>query len=183
VAPVEVPTALPRISHRVKIALSAVFLTLAGATAYDVSRSTDEDPGVIQAAVNLKEGLISGDVKQIIEAEAAAQGVDVNLVKALVWTESSFNTHALSSADCRGLGQLNPRFFPLNDYRDPAENIRATVKELARLLGKYSLEDALNAYNAGEGNMLRGDASEFVETQNHAERILRRKAILDASGL
>lgn len=169
-------------SRLVKSIAVACFVAV-GAVLYDTHHSTDQSPGVVQTAVNFKEGLLDGEVEQIIREEAERQGVDVNLVRALVWTESSFNRHAVSSANCKGLGQLNPKFFILNDYSDPRENIRMTVQELARLLGKYPVEAALNAYNAGEGNMLRGEADGFTETQNHAERILRRKAILDATGL
>lgn len=165
---------------------AAVLLTITGAaTYYDSSTSTPQNPGFIQTGVNLKEGLISGEVERLIVAEAKAQGVEPNLVKALAWTESHLNPYAVSSANSHGVMQLNARYFKLNDYYDPKENIHVGVKELARLTKKYRLEIALAAYNAGERNVAKanGKIPDIEETQNYVKRVLERKAWLDAINL
>jgi len=48
----------------------------------------------------------------------------------LIEKESGYDIRAVSEADCRGLGQLNPRFYYLEDYFDPEANMRMSYQAL-----------------------------------------------------
>lgn len=164
--------------------LSAAALLACGAC--DMSESTPRHPGVVDSAVNCKEALVSGEVEKIIGEEAKEQGVDVNLVKAVVWTESHCNPHALSDKGAHGLMQLNPTYHTLKNPEDPKENIHEGVKELSRLLRVYkgNVELSLAAYNAGEGAVKKAGHKipQNGETEFYVSRILERKHYLDILG-
>lgn len=169
---------------RVVQGFSAAALLACGAC--DMSESTPQHPGVIDSAVNCKEALVSGEVEKIIEEEAKMQGVDVNLVKAVVWTESHCNPHALSNKGAQGLMQLNPKYHKLKNAEDSKENIHEGVTELARLLKVYkgNTELSLAAYNAGEGAVKKAGHKipQNGETEFYVSRILERKHYLDILG-
>ena len=128
-----------------------------------------------------------------IAAASAEFGVSANLVRAVVRTESSFRSGAVSRAGAVGLMQLMPKTAEwvaesmlgstLCDLSDPAENIRIGTAYLRYLLGKYELSDALAAYNAGEGNLLRwkreGVGYAYEETRNYVKHVLRAQKIYD----
>ncbi|MDC4223118.1 MAG: lytic transglycosylase domain-containing protein [Candidatus Manganitrophus sp.] len=62
-----------------------------------------------------------------MEKEAAEQGMEPALIKAVVRAESDFNAFAVSSAGALGLMQLMPATaadLRLSDPFDPEENIR-----------------------------------------------------------
>lgn len=124
---------------------------------------------------------ISDKYDSIIEKYSMENGVDSNLIKAMISVESNFNERAVSSAGAAGLMQLMPdtaREMGLKvvidgkciksdisgcnyveDERFNAEkNIEAGTKLIARLLNGYSqYKDseklALAAYNGGKGTI------------------------------
>ncbi|MDC4206830.1 MAG: transglycosylase SLT domain-containing protein [Candidatus Manganitrophus sp.] len=78
-----------------------------------------------------KRSYIGKDQRQkilgFIEKEAAEQGMEPALIKAVVRAESDFNAFAVSSAGALGLMQLMPATaadLRLSDPFDPEENIR-----------------------------------------------------------
>ena len=130
----------------------------------------------------------------IARAEAAAQGVDLALVLAVIQKESSFDPKARSSVGAVGLMQLMPataRWLGLKDTRQltkPEVNIKYGVKYLKYLwdefasmpagdLSQADLRDrtarmAIAAYNAGQGNVRKyNDVPPFKETRNYVERV------------
>lgn len=114
-----------------------------------------------------------------IDSAAAAYGVDRGLVKAVIHTESGFNTHAISRPGAQGLMQLMPATaarYACNDAFDPQQNILAGTKHLSYLISRYkSLELALAAYNAGEKNVDKyGGIPPFAETQDYVQRVMSR---------
>ena len=67
---------------------------------------------------------------------------------------------------------------------EPSENIRLGTAYLKYLTEKYSLADALAAYNAGEGNLLRwrSEGREeygFKETREYVKKVLRSKKVYE----
>jgi soluble lytic murein transglycosylase-like protein len=96
----------------------------------------------------------------IIRGACRANGVEGELVHAIIWAESSFNPNAVSPAGAGGLMQLMPetaRSYGVRDVFDPEQNIRAGVKIMGQLLAQFDgdVELALAAYNAGPNAVIR----------------------------
>jgi soluble lytic murein transglycosylase-like protein len=112
-----------------------------------------------------------------IYKHALAYGVDPNLVRAVMATESSCNPEALSRKGARGLMQLTPataKRFGVKDISDPDQNIEGGVKYLRFLLKTFDndLRLTLAAYNAGENAVKRaGGIPNYRETMHYVEKI------------
>ena len=112
-----------------------------------------------------------------IRAAAADNGLEPELISAVIAAESNFDPRAMSSKGAQGLMQLMPATatdLGVRDVWDPDQNIRGGTEHLARLMGKYDdVSLALAAYNAGEGTVDRhGGVPPFRETQQYVERVL-----------
>jgi len=112
-----------------------------------------------------------------IRAAAADNGLEPELVSAVIAAESNFDPRAMSNKGAQGLMQLMPATandLGVRDVWDPDQNIRGGTEHLARLMGKYDdVSLALAAYNAGEGTVDRhGGVPPFQETQQYVERVL-----------
>ena len=114
----------------------------------------------------------------VIAAAAAAHGVDVRLVHAVIEAESNYQPRARSPKGARGLMQLMPgtaRQYAVRDPYDPGANIDAGVRHLKALLTRFELSQALAAYNAGEAAVRQhGGIPPFAETRAYVARILGR---------
>lgn len=115
----------------------------------------------------------------IILKAASLNGVDNGLVKAVIHTESGFNSRALSKPGAQGLMQLMPATaarYNINNAFDPAQNISAGTRHLKYLIDRYkSIELALAAYNAGEKNVEKyGGIPPFAETRDYVKRVISR---------
>ena len=115
-------------------------------------------------------------------------GVDYDLLKAVVATESAFNSKAVSPKGAVGLMQLMPttaqRYGVLADrsatvsakLTDPDLNIQTGTRYLADLLRLFDgkTELALAAYNAGEGAVARAGnrIPNYKETQSYVQRVM-----------
>ena len=111
----------------------------------------------------------------IINAASLEHGVDPGLVAAIIEVESGFEAAARSPMGAMGLMQLMPetalRYALVNPY-DPAANIEAGTKHLARLLDRYDIDAALAAYNAGEGAVQKfGGVPPYPETMRFVSKI------------
>ncbi|HWF85865.1 MAG TPA: lytic transglycosylase domain-containing protein [Vicinamibacterales bacterium] len=90
---------------------------------------------------------------EIIDKASAAQGVDPQLVRAMIQVESAYQQRARSRKGAMGLMQLMPetaREYGVTDPYDPQSNIEAGIKHLKALLQRFPKDLALAAYNAGE---------------------------------
>ena len=115
----------------------------------------------------------------IIERTARSMGLDPNLIRAVVKTESNFQADAVSHAGAMGLMQLMPDTaddMGLDDPFDPVQNISGGSKYLKMMLERYDgdLDSALAAYNWGPGNLDRSRSGKLPEeTTNYIERVNR----------
>jgi soluble lytic murein transglycosylase-like protein len=115
----------------------------------------------------------------LVRQEAARQGLDEELVHAVVTVESNYNPMAVSPKGAIGLMQLMPetaRELGVTRPQDPEQNIAAGARYLRRLLDQYGgdLDLALSAYNAGPGAVDRHrGVPPFPETRDYVRRVKR----------
>ncbi len=112
---------------------------------------------------------------QEIKTHSKAYNVPEKLIVAIIYHESHFNAKAVSSSGAKGLMQLMDfNSKGINPF-DPNANIQTGTALIARLLKKYnSVELALAAYNAGEGNVAKyNGVPPFPETQRYVQNVLR----------
>ncbi|MCP1674589.1 soluble lytic murein transglycosylase-like protein [Natronocella acetinitrilica] len=99
-----------------------------------------------------------------IMAAARSEGAPPELLAAVVGTESSFRTEAVSVVGAIGPAQIRPQFWAEYcgvDLADPAENILCGARILIHYAERYCEGDwrcALAHYNVGPGNLRRGGA-------------------------
>jgi soluble lytic murein transglycosylase-like protein len=126
-------------------------------------------------------------VRHLIREAAAAHGLEYELLKAVIATESGFDARAVSPKGAVGLMQLMPdtaqRFGvrPLANQSleqrltDPRTNIQAGARYLAWLLTTFKgdTELALAAYNAGEGAVQRAgwQIPNYRETRDYVRKV------------
>jgi hypothetical protein len=118
-----------------------------------------------------------GEFDDHILAAAAAFGVSVNLVMAVIEVESEFDRLAVSSKGAQGLMQLMPftaRRFGVSDPFDPRQNVFGGVQYLRFLLDLFrgDVDLALAGYNAGENAVLRhGGVPPYKETRSYVQKV------------
>nr|WP_239024445.1 lytic transglycosylase domain-containing protein [Ramlibacter humi] len=133
-------------------------------------------------------------VKHHLKEASDSLGIDYDLLKALIATESGFDATAVSPKGAVGLMQVLPSTAerygvvaapksPVDkQLADPRTNIRAGTRYLRYLMDLYpgQLDLALAAYNAGEGAVLRAGnkVPNFRETQNYVKTVLQLYAML-----
>ena len=124
------------------------------------------------------EFLTRPELRQLAWRISIEAGVDPRLVDALITVESGYNPRALSSKGAIGMMQLMPgtaRRLSVRDPFDPEQNVRGGVRELSRLLGRYSgnIAMALAAYNAGEGAVAKyRGIPPYGETRRYVSKIM-----------
>jgi soluble lytic murein transglycosylase-like protein len=145
----------------------------------DESAAVDEE---VSEEVREREAL-----EPIIQEAAALHGVDPDLVKAVIQTESRFNPRARSGAGAKGLMQLMPktaRSVGIEDPFDPRQNIFGGTKYLSQMMERFKGNTALAlaAYNAGPGNVRRHRGMPpFRETRGYVSKIAKLVADSDAA--
>jgi soluble lytic murein transglycosylase-like protein len=120
----------------------------------------------------------NAELRRLVQQISLEHGVDPKLVDALVHVESSYNPRAVSRRGAMGLMQLMPdtvERLEINDPFDPEDNVRGGVREISRLVDRYSgnLQLALAAYNAGEGAVAKyRGVPPYPETRSYVSKIL-----------
>lgn len=118
----------------------------------------------------------------IIDRHSDLNGLDADLVKAVIYVESGGDSQALSPRGATGLMQLMPATgaaLGARDLFDPEQNIASGTRYLGSLLQRYKSEGvALWAYNAGPGSVEKERMPR--ETRNYVPRVLRLRRHLKA---
>jgi hypothetical protein len=133
-------------------------------------------------------------VKHHLREASREQGIDMELLQALIATESGFDPTAVSPRGAIGLMQIMPataqRYGVTGDAKspvarklaDPRINIRTGARYLHDLIRMFpgQLELALAAYNAGEGAVQRAGnrIPNYRETQNYVKTVLQLYGML-----
>ena len=113
----------------------------------------------------------------LVQEAAEFHGVDPDLVRAVVRTESAFDPTAVSTAGAQGLMQLMPALseeLGVKDPFDPRENVFAGVRYLRALLDQHEGDEtlALASYNAGPGAVMRyNGVPPYPETEHYIRNI------------
>jgi len=164
-----------------------------------ISRSVDEDgdvvytnPALTDRPATTKLGPLAGtagavtatpvkaapvELDTLVQKTAEKHHVDPDLVRAVIRTESNWNTSAVSRKGALGLMQLIPgtaQRLGVGNAFDPAQNVDAGVRYLGMLLERYNgdLNKALAAYNAGPGAVDRfGGVPNFPETRSYVQKV------------
>ena len=116
--------------------------------------------------------LISVNITPIIIREAKKYRIPPLLLKAIIQTESTYNTYAVGPTGALGLCQLKPstaRGMGVRDPFNPEQNIAGGAKYLSYLYRKFggNLNKAIAAYNVGPYGVRNGIPSygwRFVRT-------------------
>lgn len=114
---------------------------------------------------------------RIVRDAAARHQLDPALVKAVISTESGWNSQAVSRKGAVGLMQLIPgtaQRFGVNNAFDPAQNVEGGTTYLKSLLDRYNgdLSKSLAAYNAGEHAVdIHGGVPAYRETQQYVQKV------------
>jgi soluble lytic murein transglycosylase-like protein len=133
-------------------------------------------------------------VKHHLREASREHGIDLELLQALIATESGFDPAAVSPKGAVGLMQVMPataeRYGLSGDAKapvarkltDPRTNIRTGARYLRDLMKMFpgQLELALAAYNAGEGAVQRAGnrIPNYRETQNYVKTVMQLYGML-----
>jgi soluble lytic murein transglycosylase-like protein len=133
-------------------------------------------------------------VKHHLREASHEHGVDIELLQALIATESGFDPLAVSPKGAVGLMQIMPataqrygvsadRKAPIaQKLTDPRTNVRTGTRYLRDLIRRYpgQLDLALAAYNAGEGAVQRAGnrIPNYRETQNYVKTVMQLYGML-----
>jgi soluble lytic murein transglycosylase-like protein len=130
--------------------------------------------------------LSSARLEELVQSTAARHGVDANLVRAVIQTESGGNPGAVSRKGAVGLMQLMPTTaleLGVKNMYSAEQNLEAGVRYLHTLLDRYAgdLDKALAAYNAGAGAVDRaGGVPKYRETRDYVKKVTNNYFAADA---
>jgi Rod binding domain-containing protein len=120
-----------------------------------------------------------------IDEASEKYGVNKNIIKSVILTESAANVKAVSKANAKGLMQLidsTASDMGVNNVWNPQENINGGTKYLSKMLRQYNgdLKLALAGYNAGPGNVQKYNGiPPFDETKKYITRVMSYMNHLD----
>jgi hypothetical protein len=156
------------------------------ATKGDISASGLSNGSGSTTASGGSNKLSSARLEELVQSTAARHGVDANLVRAVIETESGGNPSAVSRKGAVGLMQLMPTTaleLGVKNMYSAAENLEAGVRYLHTLLNRYAgdLDKALAAYNAGAGAVDRaGGVPKYRETRDYVKKVTNNYFAADA---
>jgi len=119
-------------------------------------------------------------IDALIQKVAREEGMDPDLVRAVVGVESDFNPSALSPSGAMGLMQLMPKtaaLYGVENPWDPYQNLKAGTRYLKHLLNRFNndLELALAAYNAGPTTVKNyGGVPPYSSTKRYISKVMQR---------
>ncbi len=164
---------------------AAPLMTLASSSSGAQVAST----GQIRMAALVDSSPSFRDVTAHLREASRMHKIDYDLLKAMIVTESGFNSTAVSPKGAVGLMQIMPATAERYGVRadklgaiedkltDPKTNIRTGTRYLRFLIDLFpgQLELAVAAYNAGEGAVQRAGNKipNYPETQAYVRRVLQ----------
>ena len=96
---------------------------------------------------------ISPEIESAIQKASKETGLNPNLIKGVIQTESSFHTDSVSSCGAKGLMQLMPataREMGVTDPMNAEQNVRGGSAYLKKLIDRFGdVRLAIAAYNSG----------------------------------
>lgn len=119
------------------------------------------------------------EINHLVGQHSRQQGLDPDLVKAVIQVESAYRPAAVSHKGAMGLMQLMPataQSLAVRDPWDPDQNVQGGTRYLRYLMDLFGgqLELVLAGYNAGPEAVNRyGGVPPFDETRNYVEKVLR----------
>lgn len=138
-------------------------------------------------------------VKHHLREASRSNGIDYELLQALIATESGFDAQAVSPKGAVGLMQIMPataqrygvaadkKASVQNKLADPRINIATGARYLRDLINMFpgQMELALAAYNAGEGAVQRAGnrIPNYKETQNYVKTVMQLYTLLKPPAL
>jgi soluble lytic murein transglycosylase len=146
----------------------------------------DNKPQISQAVASYNN---DNNYDDLILSASGRYNIDADLIRAVIKTESDFNSSARSNKGAMGLMQLMPETARLHDVvnaYDPIDNIEGGVRHLKLLLSRFqgNLELSLAAYNAGIKAVEKfGGIPPFAETKDYIRRVLQHYQAYRSSGL
>ncbi len=148
------------------------------ASATQTSSVSAFDNILSEETAKLSDNSTTKSLDDIFKEAAEKYNVSEDLLKAIGYHESRFQTDAVSSAGAIGVMQLMPstaEYLGVEDPYDPYQNIMGAAKLLGKLSDMYDGNQSLMlaAYNAGSGNVEKyGGIPPFEETQNYVAKVL-----------
>lgn len=136
--------------------------------------------------------LVPATILKQVDAAAVAEGIDPDLMRAMIQCESAYNPTIASPTGAMGLMQLMPQTAARFGAKDPwqvDQNLQAGAKYLRFLLDHYKGDTAraVTAYNAGETAVDQaGSVAPNEESRLYAKAVMnvyRAKAIQPIEGV
>ena len=100
---------------------------------------------------------LDGETQAFLRSACEEAGITYELALAVIRKETDFRNVVGDNGDSIGYMQIQPRWHEermerlgVTDLADPYSNFRVGCDFLAELLEKYTLEEALTAYNSGK---------------------------------
>ena len=100
---------------------------------------------------------LDGEMQAFLRSACEEAGITYELALAVIRQETDFRNVVGDNGDSIGYMQIQPRWHEermerlgVTDLADPYSNFRVGCDFLAELLEKYTLEEALTAYNSGK---------------------------------
>lgn len=117
-------------------------------------------------------------IARSVEKASAKYGLPAELIRSVIRAESNFQPKAVSPAGAQGLMQLMPataRELGVEDPFDIEQNIDGGARYLRQMLDMFDgdLKQALSAYNAGPGAVLRYNGNvPYLETRHYVQKVM-----------
>lgn len=100
---------------------------------------------------------LDGETQAFLRSACEEAGITYELALAVIRQETDFRNIVGDNGDSIGYMQIQPRWHEermerlgVTDLTDPYSNFRVGCDFLAELISKYTLEEALTAYNSGK---------------------------------
>lgn len=181
-----------------RLVVPAVIFLIVGIGALPALARPSTSGGTNRSGLNPEalstEGFSPSEIKRIltisplVEKYAAHEGIDPDLINGIIWVESRFQNHLISTAGARGLMQIMPgtqkhleKLLKLRpgDPFSPQHNIKLGTFYIRRLLESWDGDErlALASYNWGPANVKKnsGNLIEIVESYVNSVQSARKR--------